>query len=66
MKVEYAELDVLRNRDNGKIYVVDVNDTPGAPPGHRRLSEGIDVFEQGGRQEAVEKLAVAFYEQFVK
>ncbi len=66
MKVEYAELDILRNRDDGKIYIVDVNDTPGAPPGNKRLMEGIDVFEHGARQEAIEKLAITFYEQFVK
>lgn len=66
MKVEYAELDILRNKDDGKIYIVDVNDTPGALPGNKRLLEGIDVFEQGGRQKAVEKLAITFYQQFMK
>lgn len=32
LKLEYGELDVLRNKDDGKIYVVDVNNTPQGPP----------------------------------
>ncbi len=32
MSLEYGELDVLRNRDDGKIYIVDVNNTPQGPP----------------------------------
>ena len=30
--VEYGEIDVLRNRDDGKIYIVDVNTNPAGPP----------------------------------
>lgn len=66
MGVEYGELDVLRNKDDGKIYVVDVNDTPGAPPGHKRLLEDNDVFGEGERQMAMQKMAIAFHEQFIK
>lgn len=29
--LEYGELDVLRDRDSGRIYVVDVNRTPYGP-----------------------------------
>lgn len=31
MDVEYGEMDVLRDNDNGQIYVVDVNRTPAGP-----------------------------------
>ena len=31
MSVDYGELDVLRDKD-GRIYVVDVNNTPAGPP----------------------------------
>lgn len=30
--LDYGELDILRNREDGKIYVVDVNKTPFGPP----------------------------------
>ena len=30
--LDYGELDVLRDRDNGRIYVVDVAKTPAGPP----------------------------------
>lgn len=30
--LDYGELDVLRNKDDGKIYIVDVNYTPWGPP----------------------------------
>jgi len=32
MGLDYGELDVLRNKDDGKIYIVDVNKTPWGPP----------------------------------
>lgn len=32
--LDYGELDVLRNRDDGLVYVVDVNNTPFGPPNH--------------------------------
>lgn len=32
MEVEFAELDVLRHKPTGKIYVIDVNTTPYGPP----------------------------------
>lgn len=30
--LDYGELDILRNNDDGKIYIVDVNYTPWGPP----------------------------------
>jgi len=35
--LDYGELDILRNKDDGKIYIVDVNYTPWGPPA--KLSE---------------------------
>lgn len=32
MKVEFCELDVLRNKTDGRIYIIDVNKTPYGPP----------------------------------
>ena len=32
LHVDYAELDVLRDADSGRMYVVDVNPTPWGPP----------------------------------
>jgi hypothetical protein len=32
MKLQYCELDVLRDNEDGKIYIVDVNPTPSGPP----------------------------------
>ena len=34
MGLDYGELDVLRDSDDGKLYVVDVNNTPWGPPNH--------------------------------
>ena len=33
MKLDYCELDVLRDKNNGRIYIVDANSTPAGPPG---------------------------------
>ena len=32
MCAEFAELDILRNREDGRIYCVDLNPTPYGPP----------------------------------
>lgn len=32
MKLDYGELDVLRNKEDKRIYIVDVNKTPWGPP----------------------------------
>jgi hypothetical protein len=34
MSLDYGELDVLRDRDSERIYIVDVNPTPFGPPNH--------------------------------
>ncbi len=31
-RLDFGEMDVLRNRDDGRIYVIDVNNTPQGPP----------------------------------
>ena len=30
--LDYGEIDVLRDRNEGKIYIVDVNNNPAGPP----------------------------------
>lgn len=32
LNLEYGELDILRNKDDQKIYIVDINNTPQGPP----------------------------------
>jgi hypothetical protein len=54
--VEYGEVDALRDRDNGALYVVDVNPTPWGPP--IRLSKA-------DRERAVTALAAAFSIEFL-
>lgn len=39
IQLDYGELDILRNRDDGKIYIVDVNNTPQGPPTNIAKSE---------------------------
>ena len=34
LKLDYGELDVLRDNGDGRIYIVDANTTPTAPPRH--------------------------------
>jgi len=40
MELNFGELDVLRNKADGKIYVVDVNKTPYGPPAGISKEEG--------------------------
>ncbi len=56
MNLEYGELDVLRNKADGRIYVVDVNNTPQGP--NKKLSKS-------DRQLAIDKLAAAFQQAFM-
>lgn len=46
--LDFGEVDVLRNRDDGRIYVVDVNNTPYGPPAN---------LDEHGRETAIEKLS---------
>lgn len=55
MGLDYCELDVLRNKDDGKIYIVDVNYTPWGPPA--KLSE------EDGRK-AVTRLGDIFRKEY--
>ena len=41
LNLNYGELDVLRNKDDGRIYIVDVNNTPQGPPANTAKEEGI-------------------------
>lgn len=56
MGLDFGEVDVLRDVDDGKVYIIDVNNTPFGPPNH--LS-GIDV------QQALKKLSAAFQSEFI-
>jgi hypothetical protein len=55
--LDYGELDVLRDRDDGRIYIVDANKTPAGPSYRLRSSEF---------RRAVRTLALAFREQFLR
>jgi hypothetical protein len=54
--LDYGELDVIRNKDDNKIYIVDVNNTPWGPP--FRLPE-VDG------KTAIAKLAEVFTKKFI-
>jgi hypothetical protein len=56
MGLDYGELDILRDRRDGRIYIVDVNKTPYGPPNHLRRSEG---------RRAMRDLGEAFARQFL-
>jgi hypothetical protein len=51
MGLDFGEIDVLRDRDSGRLYVVDVNDTCFGPP--KRLS-------RRESREAIRRIATAF------
>ena len=38
--MDYGEVDVLRDRDDGRIYIVDANNTPSGPPSPISDSDG--------------------------
>lgn len=46
--LEYGELDVLRDREDGRIYVVDVNNTPAGPPkmDKKMANEAINIMAE--------------------
>jgi len=56
MKLEYGELDILRDLDDKRIYIVDVNNTPFGPPANISRKQG---------KEAITILANTFREQFL-
>jgi hypothetical protein len=53
--LDYGELDVLRDRKDGRIYIVDANPTPHGPPTHL-----------GGHLEGLNKLASTFAEAYLR
>jgi len=55
MQLEYGELDILRDLDDQKIYIVDVNNTPFGPPSNISKEQG---------KEAVSILSTALKEAF--
>lgn len=57
IRLEYGELDVLRNKDDGKIYIVDVNNTPQGPPGNIDKKEG---------EKAIKEIAKTFETNYLK
>jgi hypothetical protein len=61
MCLDFAELDVLRDRVNGKIYIVDINDTPGGFP---KKKGGRELFSMKERLHLLSKLALAFQKSF--
>ncbi|MFN0152507.1 MAG: hypothetical protein ACKVU1_17535 [bacterium] len=57
VKLEFGELDVLRDRRSGRIYVVDVNNTPQSPPANCSKAD---------HARAVRALAAAFERAFLQ
>ena len=53
--MDYGEVDVLRDGDDGRIYIVDANNTPSGPPSPISESDG---------KIAVQRLSQAFEETF--
>ncbi len=53
--LEYGELDILRNRDDGRIYIVDANNTPTGP----------SHLDKQTRREVLHIMASAFQHHFL-
>jgi hypothetical protein len=53
---DWAEVDVLRDRGDGRVYLVDVNPTPNGPPNHLPRAQ---------RRHALEVLTRAFAEAYL-
>jgi hypothetical protein len=51
MQVDFCEFDVIRDRTDGKIYIIDVNTTPYGPPAKLTVEE---------RKKAIATLAMTF------
>ena len=56
LKMDYGELDVLRDSDDGRLYVVDANTTPSGPPRHLSTQD---------EWRAVRMMAETFEQEFV-
>ncbi|MGP4053819.1 hypothetical protein ACTWP6_03180 [Mycobacterium sp. 4D054] len=55
--LDFGELDILRDVDDGQIYIVDVNNTPCGPPNHLGKAES---------KQAVKLLSASFNDEFVR
>jgi len=56
IKLDYGELDVLRDNLSGKIYIIDVNNTPYGPPSSMTKKQ---------KREVIEKLSSVFRDMFL-
>ncbi len=56
LKLDFGELDAIRNNDDGKLYIIDVNNTPGRGPSH---------LEKGREKESFDLLVKTFREVFI-
>jgi hypothetical protein len=56
MGLDYGELDALRDKDDGRLYVVDVNNTPWGPPNH---------LDRASVSVALQRLSQAFVSAFL-
>lgn len=56
IKLEYGELDILRNKDDGKIYIIDANNTPQGPPANMSKLDS---------KEVLTKMAHTFKKEFL-
>ena len=54
--LDWGELDILRNRDDGRIYILDVNNTPAGPPNH---------ISKEGKALALKRLSSTFEKVFL-
>jgi len=57
LKLDYGELDVLRDKKDGRIYVIDVNNTPQGPPSKTSKKDAIYAISE--MTEAIRKLTSA-------
>jgi glutathione synthase/RimK-type ligase-like ATP-grasp enzyme len=53
--LDYGEVDVLRDVDDGKMYIIDINNTPFGPPNH---------LDSRSSSVALERLSEAFSASF--
>jgi len=53
--LDYGEIDVLRDCDDGRVYVLDVNNTPTGPP----------KMDKGMAREAIKVMAELFKSEFI-
>lgn len=56
MGLDYGEMDCLRDKDTGRLYIVDINKTPSGPP---------NGLSKRDARAAVRRMAVRFAREFV-